>query len=191
MRRTGTIGNDNRGSGITSKPRRLRLFFAAWPPCHTAQALHSWALKAADTDGARVLPAANLHLTLAFLGETAAARVAAAIDAARRVEFEAHAIEIEHVRYSARSRIVWAAPAKTPAPLAALAAGLAAELAAVGFEFEERAFAAHVTLIRNAHRPRPLPPLPELGWEITEFVLARSTLTETGSQYAVIERFGA
>jgi 2'-5' RNA ligase len=167
----------------------LRLFFAAWPPDDAAQALHDWACAAADC-GERVLPAENLHLTLAFLGATPVQRLSAAIRAARRVALTPRAVLIERTGYWPRGRIVWAGPAETPAELQALAANLADQLTTSGFTLEERTFTPHVTLIRNARKSRELPPLPALEWPITEFVLARSTPSKTGSRYEIVKRFG-
>jgi 2'-5' RNA ligase len=73
-----------------------------------------------------------------------------------------------------------------PQPLALLVSQLHAALKDDGFVLEERPFAAHVTLLRKAGAPRPLPPLPALDWPVSEFVLVRSS---KGAAYEVVERF--
>ena len=167
----------------------MRLFFALWPAPRTAGALHDWAMRASRESGGRVTHAETIHLTLAFLGEVAAERLPAAIEAARRVKGATHTLPIEQARYWKHNRIVWAGPNETPAPLAALAAELKACLLKAGFELEARAFAAHVTLIRNAREPRAaLPELPRVDWPVGEFVLVRSVLSREGSSYEPIER---
>lgn len=166
-----------------------RLFFAIWPPAATAQALERWAEGARRETGGRTIRAAAVHLTLAFLGETPAQRVAAAIGAARRVRAVPHRLPLEEAGHWAHNRILWAGPRETPAALEALAQSLAAELARDGFALEQRRFAAHVTVLRKARAPHRLPPLPVLQWPVEEFSLVRSTLDAAGSRYDVVERF--
>ena len=113
----------------------------------------------------------------------------ATIEAGYRTHGEPHALPIEQARWWKHNRIVWVGPNETPAPLAALETGLKGNLLQRGFTLETRAFAAHITLIRKAHEPRRLPPLPAIDWPVAEFVLVRSVLSQQGSSYEVIERF--
>ena len=168
---------------------KLRLFFAAWPDERAAAKLERWAREASRATGGRVTRAQTIHLTLAFLGEVPADRVPAAADAAGRVSVPAHAFVIEEARFWSHNRIVWAGPTELPAPLGELAAQLRRELQAEGFRLEARPFAAHVTLIRKAREPGALPPLPQITWPVTEFVLVCSTLAREGSRYEVIGRY--
>ncbi|MDA8107071.1 MAG: RNA 2',3'-cyclic phosphodiesterase [Betaproteobacteria bacterium] len=167
----------------------MRLFFALWPAPGTAAALALWAAKAQRETGGRAARAEAIHLTLAFLGETEDARLSAAIDAARSVRCAPHALPIEQARHWKRQSIVWVGPNETPAPLVALAADLKSALMRAGFAIEARPFEAHVTLIRKARAPRALPPLPVLDWPVDEFLLVRSTLSNEGSSYTILERF--
>lgn len=95
---------------------------------------------------------------------------------------------MEEARYVRASRMVWAGPRETPAALAALHERLAMELYREEFILERRPFAAHITLIRDAHRAE-LPALPEVAWPVSEFVLVRSSLSSRGSTYEPLERF--
>ncbi|MGE5128831.1 MAG: RNA 2',3'-cyclic phosphodiesterase [Sphingomonadaceae bacterium] len=167
----------------------MRLFFAAWPPPRTALGLYRWAEAAARETGGRVTSAEKIHLTLAFLGEIEESRISTIDSVGRAIVGKAHTLPIEQARYWPHNRIVWVGPDETPPPLAALAADLKSLLIGNGFELEQRAFAAHVTLIRKARAPRALPPLPLLDWPVEEFVLVRSTLSNEGSSYDVLERF--
>jgi 2'-5' RNA ligase len=168
---------------------RTRLFFALWPPPAVATALHAWALAVRRAAGGRPIDGAAIHLTLAFLGEIAAARLDAALAAARRVRGAAHALPLEAARQWPERGIVWVGPRAAPAPLEALADSLAAELAREGFELEKRRFLAHVTLLRHARARCRLPELPLLAWPVREFVLARSMLGAEGARYATVARF--
>jgi 2'-5' RNA ligase len=158
----------------------LRLFFALWPPRDVAEALHAWALQAQHRFGGRVTPAETIHLTLAFLGEVADASVA--ISAARKVKFEAHALDLERAEYWRHNQIVWAGPGAEDPRTHAIAAPL---------RKEKRPFATHVTLLRKAGRAGALPPFTPVRWPVEEFVLVRSKLSARGSDYEVLERFGS
>lgn len=170
--------------------KKLRLFFALWPPAQTARALHAWALEAQIAAGGKVTPADSIHLTLAFLGEVLPENLDSVLQAAHRVGAKRHALMLEQAEYRPRNRIVWASPREIPPALGDLAEQLARHLKESGFSLEKRPFAAHITLLRKAHAPRALPPLPALAWPVTEFVLVRSQLDANGSRYSVLERFG-
>jgi 2'-5' RNA ligase len=163
----------------------MRIFFALWPPAAAAGALAQWAREARRGTGGKTIDAPKIHLTLAFLGEADPGK---AIRAARKVQSAAHSLPIEEARYWRESRIVWAGPRETPAPLKALFESLSMELFREEFILERRPFAAHVTLIRKARAAR-LPPLPALEWPVNEFLLVRSSLSSAGSTYEPLERF--
>lgn len=167
----------------------MRLFFALWPPRRTAELLAEWAAKAQQVTRGRVTRAETIHLTLAFLGEVAEERVAAAVRAARRVPGEPHALPIERARLWAHNRIVWVGPRETPPALQSIADLLRTELAVEGFSLERRPFAAHITLIRKARSDGTLPPLPAVDWPVAEFSLVRSMRSAEGSKYETLERF--
>jgi RNA 2',3'-cyclic 3'-phosphodiesterase len=153
-----------------------RLFFAAWPPEGVAQALADWAREAQKTCGGRATQAANIHLTLSFLGDVEA-EVARSRGAAVRVP--AHAFRVEQARYWQHNRIVWAGPLETPAGLRQLARELG----------ERREFAAHVTLIRKARSAVTAPLPPALEWPVTHFTLVNSVLGTAGPSYEVLETY--
>lgn len=163
----------------------MRLFFAIWPPAAAAQALFLWTESVSRATGGRRTPEGNIHLTLAFLGKADAER---AIRAAKRVQGRAHQLPIEEARYVRANRMVWVAPRETPPALSALHESLAMELYREEFILERRPFAAHVTLIRDAHRAE-LPALPEVAWPVSEFVLVRSSVSSRGSIYEPLARF--
>ena len=173
----------------TTPTGRLRLFFGVWPPEPAAAALHRWALATQATVGGRAISAANIHVTLAFLGSVPAEKLEHAIAAGRRVAGESTALVLTEARYWPRSHIVWVGPKATPAPLGGLAVALHRELRAAGFTLDEREFVAHVTLLRDVPRLRGLSDLPDVKWPITEFVLARSETGAAGSVYTILERF--
>jgi 2'-5' RNA ligase len=102
----------------------------------------------------RWVRSANLHLTLRFLGATAAASIPAleaAVDRTARgwAPFEARLAGAGAFPSPARPRAVFLRVGEGAASLGALADRLAAELAAAGWPPAERPFAAHLTLARS------------------------------------------
>jgi len=163
----------------------MRLFFAVWPPPQTARALAQWAVDAQTVTGGRATAKANIHLTLAFLGEAGPER---ALRAAATVEARVHELPIEKSHYWRESNIVWVGPHQTPAALKALQERLAMAPYREEFIVERRPFAAHVTLLRKA-RAAALPPVPAVKWPVREFLLVGSKVSSRGSTYETVERF--
>jgi RNA 2',3'-cyclic 3'-phosphodiesterase len=164
----------------------VRLFFAAWPPPRTAQALGAWASKVAETSGGKLMRVENIHLTLAFLGEV---DPALAIAAATLVRGRKHELPIDAARYWKDNNIVWVGPARMPLELAGTVAELHKALGSAGFALEERPFAAHITLLRKARVPASIPPLPAVRWPVNELLLVQSRTSPKGSTYEPLERF--
>jgi 2'-5' RNA ligase len=129
----------------------------------------------------------TIHLTLAFLGEIEAGGLAALEDL--KLKGSRHVLPIEQARYWPHHRIIWAGPAETPEALLRLARDLHQESRARGVRIEERAFAAHVTLIRNARLPGALPALPSVRWPVEECLLVESRPSGAGRDYAVLARY--
>jgi 2'-5' RNA ligase len=157
-----------------------RLFFALWPPEDARDALARHAEDAVKRCGGRPVPAAKIHLTLAFLGSLPPERVAIAAAVADRVAGDAFVATFDRLGTFVRAGVAWVAPSRPPAALEALAAMLAVQLRESGFALEERPFAAHVTLARRI-RGRLDGTLPEpVAWQANAFALVESDL-RTGS----------
>jgi 2'-5' RNA ligase len=139
----------------------------------------------------RWTPAANLHLTVRFIGhvergvvEAIADRVAAASPRAFEVELG----DLGTFRRGRLVRVVWLGLRSNLEPVTAVAAVVEAECVAAGLEAEKRSFQAHLTVARA--RPRDgavLPTLPEpppmKAWRANELVLYSSRLGRAGSVY--------
>lgn len=93
----------------------------------------------------------NLHLTLAFLGETE--RYAAAEKALSQVE--AAAFPLRLTGGGRFGQLYWAGLEKSQ-PLERLAAQVQNRLRAAGFDLEKRAFRPHITLARQLTAPGPV-----------------------------------
>lgn len=165
------------------KPTSLRLFFALWPDERAKAKLASWARRAHERTGGRLMQPDNLHLTLAFLGDTPADRLEALVAAAARIEPREFEWEIDTVGYWNHNRILWAGTDKAPEPLAALVADLRGALLQANFAFDPKAFVPHITLVRNARHATVLPEWKLLLWKVQGFALVKSVRTEEGNRY--------
>ena len=154
---------------------KLRLFFALWPDPDVQAELAGWANALQDQIGGRAIPQENLHMTLAFLGDTEASRVEILRQIGEGLPRSALSFSFEEVRCWRHNRIAWAGVRETPPELPALVDDLRSRLSAERFPTEERSFTAHVSLLRNADCARLgwRPPVP-LTWHATNITLVRS-----------------
>lgn len=164
-----------------------RLFFAVWPDASAAARLATLARDLALACGGKPVPAAKIHLTLAFLGEIAPDRAVAAVEAARGVRFAPFGLALDSIGSFRAARVAWAGSVAPQAELEALQSDLAGRLRAAGFALEDRPFAAHATLSRRAVRAVPRARVDPVAWTVESFTLVRSG-TGTGS-YEVVETF--
>lgn len=176
----------------TGKPARgnlHRLFFALWPDAASGGQLAALALDLQRRCGGRALHGANLHMTLAFLGNVDGAgteRLRSIAAAIGECGFE---LELDRLQWLRRRGIVWAECSLTPEPLQRLAGVLQERLRAAAFVLEVRPFAAHVTLLRNARCEADLPPPRAIRWRADAFVLVESRLERSGASYQIVGRW--
>jgi len=175
-------------AGEEARPRApagIRLFFALWPDDAVREALTHWAKRLHQACGGRMTRPQNLHLTLAFLGETEAGRLAELKQAAGRVAPRAFALVLDEPGYWKHNRIAWAGAAKDPDTLLTMVADLRSALLAARFRFDPKPFVSHVTLVRKGNSPRELPRLAPIVWRGTGFALIRSVPGPDGIDYTV------
>ncbi len=138
----------------------------------------------------RWTPAANLHLTVRFIGNVDRALVEAIADRLGARPLIAFDLELGSLGTFGRGRhvrVVWQG-LRGGAEVAALAAQVDAECAAAGLLGEKRPFQAHLTLARvRARDGAELPPLPDppqlAPWRATDLVLFASRLSRAGAVY--------
>jgi len=150
---------------------------------------------------AKWVPEANLHLTLAFLGDVEESRIPLL---ERRLAEVSHAHTRLMIPFEGlgarpsmrRARLLWARFADPQEACAALAADIAEAAADPGASPETRTFRAHVTLCR-ARRPMPVSRdaldaalegasgVPRV-LSVPSFTLCASRLTPRGAEYSPI-----
>jgi RNA 2',3'-cyclic 3'-phosphodiesterase len=170
--------------------KTVRVFFALWPNEPERAAIAAWQPPLQQLCGGRLLPAANLHNTLVFLGNVAVERMESLLLAAQEVKGETIQLTFEIARYWGHNQIVYAAPAIVPRQLSELVQELENTLLRHHFTFERRSYKPHITLLRHAHwADSPLPGMPPVVWRLHDFVLVQSVNGEQGVSYEVLARF--
>ncbi|MGA8262047.1 MAG: RNA 2',3'-cyclic phosphodiesterase [Arenicellales bacterium] len=182
-------------AGTTSESRaenvaERRCFFAVWPDAAVRARLAEWAGEVRTDPPARRVEAANLHITLVFLGVLDSRQLDAIRKVGNDTGWTGASLTLDRIGFWKRSRIVWAGSRDGCTALSALAEGLRDRLRRLGFGVEERPFVPHVTLYRKAHR-KPRWAHRCVEWRIDDFCLVESLLTPTGAQYSVLDRWSA
>ncbi len=166
-----------------------RLFFALWPDPSLAHALAALAQEVGVESGGRAIPAGNVHLTLAFLGEQPQNIARELGVAAARIVSPSFALRLDRVDSWRKNAVAWAGVQSVPPELVALHQAIGRSLGDCGLVPEERPFAVHVTLVRRISIEVRRPIAPPLAWHATEFALVASELAATGARYRVLSRW--
>lgn len=126
----------------------------------------------------------NLHLTLAFIGETD--RVEEAEEALRRAAVGgSFSLTVEGI--GSFDDLWWAGVAKNEA-LERLALGVQASLREADFSIEERSWQPHITLARRWRGPQPQVDIPPVSMQVQTVSLMKSERLEGKPVYMEIAR---
>lgn len=172
-----------------ARAETCRLFFALWPDQHVRAVLAAIASLCGTECGGRAVPAPNIHLTLAFLGEVDSERVCEVSALAEAIRSRPFEWVLDTRGYWRRNRIVWMGGSETPPALRDLARELMEALRAHGVRYDTRDYVPHITLVRDARRPPRSPPPAPIVWPVSEFVLVRSTTGRQSSVYEILARW--
>ena len=171
------------------EPRDLRLFFALWPDDRVRRALQQAAQTIARPDGARYVPAANLHLTLHFIGNVDRRELPCLKRQARKVRSHGFEVVIDDSGCFSKPKVGWLGCEDIPPALGHLHRELGSRLGECGFEPEKRPFRPHVTVLRKYREAPPQPAFASIHWPVTDFSLVESRSVKNGVQYRVLESY--
>ncbi len=175
----------------------MRVFVAVFPPPETREALADAARDLPVHGAVRLTPAANVHLTLKFLGDLAESdlnRVTQALEPlrTRHEPFEANISGFGAFPSPRRARILWAGIGEGSDSLISLAADVEDSLKPLGFEREGRPYVPHLTLGRARGRPATLE-TPGASPQVPGFRVRRLELVESvlggGATYSTLAAY--
>lgn len=123
-------------------------------------------------------PEANMHLTLAFIGDYPDPEPV--LDALAEVEFTPFSLSLDGIGSFGD---LWWAGVKESAPLEAVVRRVRRALAAHDIPFDKKRFSAHITLVRKAKNRMPGVQLPSAAMTVDTVSLMRSDRGRNGMIY--------
>lgn len=171
-------------------PESKRLFFAIELPPPLQRQIVRWRADHFPPEAGHPVAAANLHLTLAFLGDVSAEKQRALAAMAGRIAQPEFTLHLDDAGQWLRSRVVWLGTRQPPRGLLQLANMLRAQAARSGCYQSPQPFHPHITLLRDARHAVPIPP-PGFSWAfaVNEFVLYQSSFSRGRTRYQALERY--
>ena len=163
-----------------------RVFFALWPDDAVRAALARLARSLQQECAGRMIPESNIHLTLVFLGHVATDRVPDLHALAAAIAAPPFDLIVDALDYWRHNRIVWAGTGECPEALRKLVAQLTHALRNRGFRCEDRMYAPHITLLRDARRSPGVKATGAIVWHAGEFALVQSVRRSGAAAYEVI-----
>lgn len=131
----------------------------------------------------RPVPQANLHLTLAFLGEADEVTTRRLIAAASRQHCPPLSIRLDESGWFSRAKAAWIGPKEWPNELSVLARALRRHGEKLHLGNGEQEYHPHVTLSRKADEAPAPRPAPDFLLQADEFCLYQSISTAEGVRY--------
>lgn len=130
----------------------MRLFIGLWLDDAATCSLASWAKEAQALCGGRIMRRADMHLTLAFLGDANESHVRVLVNEVGTWSGVVRPFILRHVGVFERARVVWAGPDPRDGLdwLYTLYNTVWYKLVTLGWQPPERMFRPHVSLLREA-----------------------------------------
>ncbi|MBV7261963.1 RNA 2',3'-cyclic phosphodiesterase [Photobacterium sp. WH24] len=176
------------------QPGSQRMFFAlpltAPPAANLAPYQGLCQLKDALPGKGRTIPDANLHLTLAFLGQITDEQTRQLVAAVNQLTIPAFSMHFNLLRYWKRSRVLWLGGDICPEPLGRLAEQLNQLALDLGLIQDARRYTPHITLRKNL-RQRPVIPdeQPDFLFHFQRFGLYISEPDGPGVRYRLANQW--
>ena len=167
-----------------------RLFFGIALPERLQQQLVRWRAEAFPADVGRPIAAANLHLTLAFLGEVSDEKSQILQQQAARIRQAGFTLALDDAGHWPRPGVVWLGCQRPPRGLLQLANLLRSQAARHGCQQSPQPFHPHVTLLRNVTCSMALPPR-DFHWQcqVDHFSLFASVFEQGRTRYRQLARW--
>ena len=160
----------------------MRLFFALWPDDDVARQLTEIACELKLESRSRRVDPKNYHVTLAFVGEVPATKLAVLQQIGRSLRNPRFTFNCDSIEFWRSSQVVVAAVRAAPPGLLDLARKLHDAL-----ELPAEPLRAHVTLARKVTQAPVLQAMSPVVWRATDFSLIRSDTGGAESAYTVLD----
>ncbi len=160
----------------------MRLFFALWPDAEVTRQLAQTARQLKLEGRSRRVDPKNYHVTLAFVGEVPAPRLAVLQQIGRSLRAPRFTFTCDSIEFWRESQVVVAAARAAPPGLLDLWAQLND---AIGLPRER--LRAHVTLARKVTQAPVPQAMSPVVWQATNFSLIRSDTGGAESAYTVLD----
>jgi 2'-5' RNA ligase len=166
---------------------RVRLFCALTIPDDVLDRIGEWQAQLLPS-GFRLVPRANLHVTLAFLGARARGETGAICAELEAAAQAAGGIRLRPQRYRATRSVGMLVCEDLGGAAGRLAADLHGRLERIGvYEPERRPWLPHVTVLRLRERPAVHPAFAALdAFSPSGVAVYHSVLRRTGAEYVVL-----
>ncbi len=138
-----------------------RLFYAFWPDESLRHEVESARAKLFPLAG-RPVAVANLHVTVAFLGDVEESRIPRLSELAGPIA--PVSIVFDRLQHWSRSRALAAMASQPPPRVHSIAAALWLRLDRLGYAREARPYLPHVTLVRDIRAVRSALPWAPVEW---------------------------
>jgi 2'-5' RNA ligase len=164
----------------------MRAFFGLSPDAKTKVAIQAWRSKAfPHLDGA--VPAANFHVTLAFLGHVSVKQ----LDTIHRLMDEmpsitAFDVSLNQLGYWPKPKAFWLGSQQTATEHLILAKNIHEIANKSGLELQDQDYVTHLTLARKCKANPPAPLFPaHFEWHVDQFHLFESKSSPQGVYYPI------
>ena len=163
------------------------MFFAAIPTVQTRERLRTTAQAVRLGAEARLVPAMNYHLTLAFVGAIPASRVAELQAIGRAQRAARFFVRFDAYEYWPKPEVVVAAARTIPQALEPLWRELHRDLAQHQWALDPKRLRPHVTLARKVAQAPVLQAMSSFDWFVHDISLVRSDTSGNQSAYTVVD----
>ena len=165
----------------------LRLFFAVAPDDVARARIADAAAVLPLPPDARLTPAANYHLTLAFIGNVPARLLPVLLGIGNSQRARAFVLRFDAYEYWPKPAVVIAAARVVPDELQQLWQGLHAALSPHGWALAPKRLRPHVTIAKKVTQAPVLQALSGFDWRVSEICLMRSDTVAKQSTYTVVD----
>lgn len=178
----------------------VRAFVCVAPTGDAALTIASFARSLSRHEGFKWVEPQNIHITLAFLGDSDLSAIQRIDSALSRMGGRSFDVTVEGAGSfgrSDRARVLWLGVKDGARELEQLASRVSRAARSAGYDMGGANFTPHMTLARARGDARPLSPelraaldaSPRASWRVESFTLMRSELTSRGPIYTPIREY--